>query len=953
MTDHQPSSSCALAELATLAPADAIAWLQAGPGVEAGLVAAAAEAERLIMSDLPRGISLIPGMITLADHAKSSLPRVRFRRVWAQALCYANRMEEALVALAEASQIAETSGDSLEGARVKSTSLGALARLGRYADAIAAGEAACAAFEQHGELEMYGRTNNNLGVVRRMSDDPAGALVHFDRARPYVATNPMLSAQLNSNRAEAFLDLGRLADAERAFAAAFAAFTDAKMANGAAIVQGNLADLAARQGRPHSALDRFERAIASLDAAAAKGDVARLEAEQAEVLAMIGLHAAAERSLRRAVPTLAETGLVWEHARALASLGRTETAVGRAEDAHATLLAAQQAFEKLGHTTGAARAAVNRAESLLLVGDAAAALSTAHAAADAVRGRPLDRARAALASGLASLKLGDLAGAEAELTTAAQTAASLDIAPLLASSLHARGRVHRAANRVELAANDFTDAVTAAERVRGTLQADRFRSAVLGESARLYEDCAAAILDFNAPGAATAALQIIEQAKARSTLELMASPGTDDVLNPAAPSDNPADDGLLLAVQSKREELNAAYATLDDGFAKPRASAASVSWAQRVADAERALEDVENRLATSGRFAGAFAAPASLSEVQSSLPDDTLLLEYFSEPSADASQLSAFAITRNSSRVHRNLCDNGSLADAAGAWRFQLSRALARGPAGCTPRLLQSANESLEALGHLLLARVDGEISGFRRIIIVPHGQIWSLPIAALRLDAQPLLERASVTLMPSATIAARLLARPESTSRTAVTFGVSDEQAPRTEQEATAVAAKITGAICKIGRDATRAAFRELAPAAGLIHIAAHARFVAATPQASGLRLADAWLTAADVLRLKLNASTVILSACDSGKSGIDAANDLLGLIRAFLVAGASSVLSSLWPLHDETALKLMAETIGSGYAEDGSIGIKSRLRRSQLELARSGHHPAFWAPMFSVGTP
>ena len=206
---------------------------------------------------------------------------------------------------------------------------------------------------------------------------------------------------------------------------------------------------------------------------------------------------------------------------------------------------------------------------------------------------------------------------------------------------------------------------------------------------------------------------------------------------------------------------------------------------------------------------------------------------------------------------------------------------------------------------------------------------------------------------MPSATIAAHLLARPESTSRTAVTFGVSDEQAPRTEQEATAVAAKITGAICKIGRDATRAAFRELAPAAGLIHIAAHARFVAATPQASGLRLADAWLTAADVLRLKLNASTVILSACDSGKSGIDAANDLLGLIRAFLVAGASSVLSSLWPLHDETALKLMAETIGSGYAEDGSIGIKSRLRRSQLELARSGHHPAFWAPMFSVGTP
>jgi tetratricopeptide (TPR) repeat protein len=953
MTDSQPSSSLGLAELAKLTPPDAISALQTATGVEAGLVAAAAEAERLIMSDLQRGIALIPGMITVADHAKISLPRVRFRRVWAQALCYANRMEEALVALTEASQIAETAGDTLEGARVKTTSLGALARLGRYAEAIAAGEAACAAFEKHGELEMYGRTNNNLGVVRRMSDDPAGALIHFDRAKRYVAGNPMLSAQLNSNRAEAFLDSGRLADAERAFADAFAAFNDAKMANGAAIVQGNLADLAARQGRPHSALDRFERAIGSLDASAAKGDVARLEAEQAEVLAMIGLHAAAERALRRAVPTLAETGLVWEHARALASLGKAETAVGRAEDAHATLLAAQQAFEKLGHTTGAARAAINRAESLLLAGDAAAALSTAHAAADAVRGRPLDRALAALASGLAALKLGDLSGAEAELTTAAQTAVTLDIAPLLASSLHARGRVHRAANRVDLAAQDFADAVTAAERVRGTLQADRFRSAVLGENARLYEDCAAAMLDRNAPTAAAEALEIVEQAKARSTLELMSTPIADEGFCPADTDERRADDSLLQAVQCKREELNAAYATLDDGFAKPRAAAASVTWAQRVADAERALEDVENRLATSGRFAGAFAAPASLNEVQDVLPDDTLLLEYFSEPSADASQLSAFAISRHSTRVHRNLCDNGSLADAAGAWRFQLSRALARGPAGCTPRLLQSANESLESLGHLLLARVAGEISGFRRIIIVPHGQIWSLPMAALRLDDHPLLERASVTLMPSATIAARLLARPESTSRTAVTFGVSDEQAPRTEQEATAVAAMIAGSICKIGRDATRAAFRALAPTAGLIHVAAHARFVAATPQASGLRLADAWLTAADVLRLKLDAPTVVLSACDSGKSGIDAANDLLGLIRAFLVAGATSVVSSLWPLHDETALKMMVETIGLGYAEGGSSGIQSRLRRSQLEQARSGLHPAFWAPMFSVGTP
>jgi len=953
MTDPVPSSPHSLAELAALPAAQAIALLQSGPGVEPGLSAAAVEAERLIMSDLQRGLSQIPAMITLADQARVSLPRVRFRRVWAQALCYANRMEEALVALAEAGRIAETSGDSLEGARVQSTSLGALARLGRYAEAITAGQAACDAFEKHGELEMYGRTNNNLGVVRRMSDDPTGALVHFERAKPHVTANPMLLAQLNSNRAEAYLDLGRLADAEHAFAEAFDAFTAAKLSNGAAIVQGNLADLAARQGRPHTALDRFERAIASLDTSAAKGDVARLEAEQAEVLAMIGLHAAAERSFSRAVPTLAQAGLVWEHARALAGMGKAQTAVGRAEDAHNTLLAAQQAFDKLGHTTGAARAAINRAEALLLAGDPATALATALAAADAVRGRPLDRARAALTAGLAALKLADLSAAESHLTTAAATAVALDVAPLLASSLHARGRVHRAAGRIALATQDFADAVTAAERVRGTLQADRFRSAVLGEHMRLYEDCAAAILDADEPSAVARALEIVEQSKARSTLELMSGHAADDPTDPASSGTSRTDDALLLAVHARREELNAAYATLDDGFAKPRASTASASWAQRVSDAERALEDVETKLASSGRFAGAFAGPAPLASIQAALPEGTLLLEFFAEPASDASHLSVFAITRVAARVHRSICDNGTLADATAAWRFQLSRALARGPAATTPKLVQAADEALETLGQLLLSRVQEDLNGISRIIVVPHGQIWSLPIGALRLNAQPLLEHASVTLMPSATIATRMLTSAPPPSQPAVTLGVSDEQAPRTEQEARLIAAMIPGSNCMTGREATCAAFTQFAPAAGLIHIAAHARFIAATPQASGLRLADAWLTASEVLRLKLNAPTVILSACDSGKSGIDSANDLLGLIRAFLVAGASTVVSSLWPLHDETALKMMAETIGLGYAEGGSNGIQGRLRRNQLELARSGAHPAFWAPMFSVGTP
>jgi CHAT domain-containing protein len=183
------------------------------------------------------------------------------------------------------------------------------------------------------------------------------------------------------------------------------------------------------------------------------------------------------------------------------------------------------------------------------------------------------------------------------------------------------------------------------------------------------------------------------------------------------------------------------------------------------------------------------------------------------------------------------------------------------------------------------------------------------------------------------------------------VCFGVSDEHAPRTEQEAAAIAARIPGALCKLGTAARCDALRLAIHGAGLLHVAAHARFVPAAPQASGLRLADGWLTAADVLRMRLAGAGVVLSACDSGRSGVDASNDLLGLIRAFLVAGARGVVSSLWPLHDETALKIMVESVGLGYAASGFSGVIDRVRDAQIEQAKAGVHPAFWAPLFTIG--
>ena len=61
------------------------------------------------------------------------------------------------------------------------------------------------------------------------------------------------------------------------------------------------------------------------------------------------------------------------------------------------------------------------------------------------------------------------------------------------------------------------------------------------------------------------------------------------------------------------------------------------------------------------------------------------------------------------------------------------------------------------------------------------------------------------------------------------------------------------------------------------------------------------------DILGLKLGAALVTLSACQSGVSKITAGDELLGLVRAFLAAGAKSLLVSMWWADDQATSELM----------------------------------------------
>ena len=96
-----------------------------------------------------------------------------------------------------------------------------------------------------------------------------------------------------------------------------------------------------------------------------------------------------------------------------------------------------------------------------------------------------------------------------------------------------------------------------------------------------------------------------------------------------------------------------------------------------------------------------------------------------------------------------------------------------------------------------------------------------------------------------------------------------------------------------------------------------------------------------------------VVLSGCDTGRAAVGGGDDLVGLARGFFAAGASGLLMSLWPLHDESATNLVASIYDLWHNQGSGPGggLAGAVRSAQHRLMAVHPHPAHWAPFILVG--
>jgi tetratricopeptide (TPR) repeat protein len=260
-------------------------------------------------------------------------------------------------------------------------------------------------------------------------------------------------------------------------------------------------------------------------------------------------------------------------------------------------------------------------------------------------------------------------------------------------------------------------------------------------------------------------------------------------------------------------------------------------------------------------------------------------------------------------------------------------------------------------------------------VVLIPQGQLFLLPFAALRDPAgHPFIEAHSLLVAPSiqtfglldrtraASLAAALVMGNPVLGPLRLDPGSDVETQlpplPEAAREAQAVAS-LLHARPLTGAAATKAAAVAAMPGAEVIHLATHgiAEDVRGKGLPGALALAassrahdgndDGLLTSADIMALRLQAGLVVLSACNTGLGNISG-DGVIGLSRAFLAAGARSVVVSLWYVPDQETSELMP-AFYRALAHTRAKGVA--LRQAMLETRARHPDPLAWAGFLLIG--
>jgi tetratricopeptide (TPR) repeat protein len=913
-------------------------------------------ADRLAYSDPGKAHRLAVLCADMADRADApaAVPRAAYISLKTHA---ENGEFDAALRMARAAHDGYVAlGKNLEALRTHVGRMSALLELGRYGEALEAGQLVLDSLDGAGELDvapteeqsklLAALVHQNRGLCYEYTGHYEEALDAYAAAEERYRALGMTErlGEILDNRGAILLHLGRGNEALAAHEAASILFAKAGLTLSHAKALSNVGEANRQLANYTHSLDAFEQARCLLRPLEAFHEECFILRNTADTYLELNLYSEALNAYEEVNGWLRDVGISHDRARTLWGMGSTLVALSDLKAAERALDAAAEKFAAADNAPMLSGVMLEQASVLAAREDLEAALERAQRALELAseKGWLVGQVYAHLR--LSDLLLPDVARAEPHLLMAQKLADRLYL-PHLRFRLNERlGHLRRLQDRNEEARVLLEAATEEIERFRGTIAQEAMRASFLRDKTAAYEDLMLLHLAREDEEGVWRAFAVAEKAKSRALVDLL----TGVVDRVPAASMAPELEDRLLDLQA---DLNATYNRLLGFTEEDKRETLIPDLQKRAVELERKI----SRLRLHAPSSDPFADPISFADVQEQLPSDVALLTYH----IAGDEIMAFVNAGDEIRVARNLGSVGVAAELlqqlAIQWdRFRVGPEFVRQHMALLER---STRQILTRLYNVLVAPLEEilEEMGGRmstgapeKMVIVPHGLLHQIPFHALFDGERYLLERFEISYAPSARVYSLCQQQPPRASDRALVMSVTDPLIPAVTEEARAVARHLPGAEVLSDEKATTYALQSASSGCYVLHLACHGLFRADNPMFSSLKLHDGWLTAADVMQLDLSGTLVTLSACESGRNEVLAGDELIGLTRAFLGVGASTLVVSLWLVQDEATASLMEK-----YYErlrDGA-GPAQALRAAQLAIKDEHPHPYYWAPFVLVG--
>jgi CHAT domain-containing protein len=900
---------------------------------------------RLAHVDVERAERLAEAALWLADLLNDDTVRAWSLRCTGHVRFAQGRNSEAVEHYHAALDVFESIGQELDAGRTCLSILQPLIYLGRYDEAFQSAERAQTIFERHGDHLRLARLASNMGNILYRLDRHAEALEHYEKAHETLIRlgEPRDVAAVLSNMAVCCTSLGQ-------FRSAFAHYEEARdhcvrhdLPLLVAAADYNIAYLHYLRGDYINAMRLYGVSRAHAQQANDVYHASLCDLDESEMCLELNLSEEAAQLAGQAAARFEALGMNYERAKAVVNQA---LAAGRGGDLGGSLSLLRQArklFEREGNEVWPALIDLYQAILRYQQGRYADARLLTRRASRFLSQSPMHGKAASC-----ELLQAQLLWKEGKANQAAQACRRIlntldpDAAPSLRFHVSfVLGQIEEDLGDWEAAWNAHQSARQEIEDLRSRLWGDELKISILKDKLEVYEALVWLAL-WRRPFSESAlreAFLLVEQAKSRSLADQIAFPWV-----PMPAQAREVDE----RIQEIRRDLNWHYRQIE--LAALLARSGFPAQVESLRERARAHEERLVRSLSESRAAGPSTeapdkfAPLDLEEIRASIPADAVLLEYYQVRGV----LYVCALGREKLRI-LPLAPAAQVAESLRLLQFQLSkfRLGAEYQRRFSNAMLSASLRHLEKLHGELLAPIRGLLNA-KHLIIAPHSFLHNLPFHALRDGNRFLIDEFSISYAPSASVYSLCSGRQGSFRQESLVMGIPDQSAPHIEREARFAASMLPGSRLYLGPDATEAALREHGPRSRFVHIATHGLFRRDNPMFSSIRLGDSHISLLDLYQIPLSAELVTLSGCSTGLNAVVGGDELVGLMRGLLHAGAQGILVSLWDVQDQSTAEFMTVFYKQLQCEENKA---EALRAAMRELRAEFPHPYHWAPFVLVG--